>query len=243
MSFVIAKGGKPDIFVDDSDLGDNGRVSNPALAAGSADVTTFADSGVKRKVALRDIAYHFEGLFDSAAAKSHDALNDLRTNPRIVSVYLEGDGAGKPGVILNNAHAENYNAGIQVGAVIPVEADIVQDGVEELAVSLAEKATYAATTSEDGVDNGAASADGGSFVIHVFAFSATGGNARWIAHIQGSSDDGVVDPWIDVETITITAVGAQRVEFAGAVERYLRVQWELDATTGSLTAHGGAVRN
>lgn len=244
MSLLVAKGGKPDIYIHDADLGDNGRVATPQLSAQTQPSTTFNDSGVTRRVGLKDISLAYEGLFDGASQKSHAALNDLRTNRRIVSVYYEGDTLGNEGIVLNSAHAETYESPVTVGELVPLNASIMQSGAEKEVVSLYAKPSAAITATANGssVDNGASSSNGGSLIVHVFTFTASGGNAQWIAHIQESSDDGVGDAWADIDTITISAVGAQEVTWTGATERYLRVRWELDATSGSLLAQAGAHR-
>ena len=219
-------------------------MATPQLSAQTQPSTTFNDSGVKRKVGLHDISLAYEGLFDSASQKSHAALNDLRTNRRIVSVYYEGDTLGNEGIVLNSAHAETYESSITVGEIVPLNAQISQSGVEKQVVSLYAKPTAAitATTNGSSVDNGASSSAGGSLIVHVFTFTASGGNAQWIAHIQESSDDGAADAWADLATVNIGAVGGFEVTWTGATERYLRVQFELDATSGSLLAQAGAHR-
>ena len=246
MALVIAIGGKPKIFIHDADLSDNGKASTPTLSAETKDATTFADSGVKRKVGNKDISFRFEGLFDGASQKSHAALDDLRANQRIVSIYAEGDAAAKEGIVLSSAHAEQYALGISLGELVPLAASIVQDGVEGMpVVSLAARhtANITATENKAGVDNSGTSADGGTFTVHAFVFSASGGNARWQALLQESSDNGVGDPWVTIATINITAVGAQQATFAGTVEAWLRVRFVLDATSGTLQAHAGAERD
>ncbi len=242
---TIAKGGKPKIYIHSQDLSAHAKVSNVTLAAQTVDATTFADSGVKRKVGLKDHSFRLECLFDSTALKSHAALKDLLATQRIVSVYPDGDVAASEGIVLNEAHAEQYELPASVGELVPANASIVQSGVDGLpAVSLATRhtANITATEQKAGVDNGASSSAGGTLTIHVYVFSASGGNAQWNANIQESSDNGG-DAYVTIATIAISAVGASQVTWAGATEQYLRIEWELDATSGTLQAHAGAERN
>lgn len=88
-----------------------------------------------------------------------------------------------------------------------------------------------------------AGTDGGIFIVHVTAFSASGGNTQWKLHLEESSDDAVGDAFAAKSTITITAVSASRVTFSGAFERYVRLRAERDATSGSLTYQTSYVRS
>ena len=80
-------------------------------------------------------------------------------------------------------------------------------------------------------------------MVHVFTWTASGGNAQWVAHLEDSDDDGSGDAYADVDTLTFTAVGAQRGTFTGTVKRWTRVRFVLDATSGTLLAHAGIVRS
>jgi len=92
------------------------------------------------------------------------------------------------------------------------------DGID-FGVSLHAKTTETAGGNSASVDNGAATANGGVAVIHVY--SLAGGNLA--PKVQDSSNGTV---WTDLAAFTtLTAIGKQRIEVTGAVKQYLRLLW------------------
>lgn len=82
-------------------------------------------------------------------------------------------------------------------------------------------ATIAATGDQSIIDFGAAGSAGGWAVLHVRSISGTATNAAFTA--KSSADgSGFTSPTTH-GTFTVSAVGAQRLTFAGAVGRYMRL--------------------
>ena len=86
---------------------------------------------------------------------------------------------------------------------------------------LAPGTALTATTANAGVDNLVASTNG--FVAHLHVTVSDGGT--WAFDIETSSDDGDGDPYASVATFTADAsvITAERIDVAGAVERYIRL--------------------
>lgn len=106
-------------------------------------------------------------------------------------------------------------------------AEFQADNGLELGVALHDLTAETAIGDYATVDESAATSNGGVGHLHVTAF--TGTNATF--KIQHSVDDAV---WVDLIAFTqVTAVGAQRVEVAGTVNRYVRGQ--ISAATALTT--------
>ena len=77
------------------------------------------------------------------------------------------------------------------------------------------------------------------FIYHALAWSASGGNARWKINLQDSLDG---SSWADLtdSKLTLTAAGAARVSSTTQLFKpWVRIEVELDASSGSLTFIGG----
>lgn len=211
-------------------------------------VTTWADAGDKFIPGLESPVASWEGFFEDTALTGEDvAFDDLKTaaaTGRVLSFLPHGDIIERvvysSGAVLYVVHS-NVS---RIGNAVVATADININGTVDRGKSLGPKHTSAIVADTNGtiIDDGSASAAGGVLTVHVFTFTATGGNAQWIMRLQMDTVVGFGTP-TDAVTATFTAVGAQRVTFTGTFEQFVRIQFDLDATSGSLIAFASYVRN
>ena len=127
-------------------------------------------------------------------------------------------------------------------ANIRTETDPTTAGALARIKSTGTKATVTATTNGTTIDDGASSSSGAIVTIHIFAFTASGGSARWLAELHHSSDNFASDD-ADFSSNAITGTGStQTFTVAGTLNRYVRGSVTLDASSGSLTYHIGYQR-
>ena len=118
-----------------------------------------------------------------------------------------------------------------VGSLVAMSASINM-GLVTRSKSTGTKSTVTASTSGTSIDDAASSASGGDWVYHVFAFTASGGNARWQVALQDSANN---SSWADVSSVNVSAVGAAKTSITGTLRRYVRQRVVLDASSGSIT--------
>ncbi len=210
------------------------------------DKTVLGDDGMKHQRGIEDGSIAIEGYYEDTAAFGLDvALDALKadTDGEVATYWPAGDTREYLGYSAGAALLEGYEYTSRVGSLVTARANLVGNGTFDRPKSLNAKKTVTASTNETSIDDAASSSAGGIFIVHIVAFSATGGNAQWKLHLQESSDDGSGDAFAAISSITITAVGATRVTFSGAFERYVRLRAERDATSGSLTYQTSYVRS
>lgn len=206
-------------------------------------VTTLADAGAKRLPTIQDVSPSVSGLWDEATLDPE--VGALRTGSSLtlpISYWPAGLTVGAAGYAAR-VLANDYQIGSQVGSVVEFTVPMLAHGVAARIKSLiGAKTTDVANANKASIDDLAGSSNGGTFWLHVFAVTATGGNAQWIVDLEDSTDDAA---FADFATVTVAdaATGGTYVSVAGTFNRYVRVQLTLDATSGSITWHAGYERN
>ncbi len=220
--------------------------------AGLYEVTTFGDGGRKWSRGLADDKLTVNAIYTDAASGSDDVFNvDLRqrtksTGPDIISTLPAGDVIGSQGFSSPYAWAKNPTISSRVGNRVELSGGELDMGNMDYLRSLQARHTANITADENGTerDDGASSSAGGVFVVHAFVSTASGGNAQWVMRLQTETVTGMGTP-TDAATLTFTnAAGPQalRATFSGAFEQWVRIQFDLDASSGTLQAWAGYER-
>ena len=202
------------------------------------DATVFGKSGAVFHPGTETSTVSWSGLYDDTATTGSEALMSTlkgESSSSVVSFYPATDAVGKQmyssdgGWIIDNA------TDASVGSMVLMSGTINLD-VATRSKALGTKATVTASASGTAVDDSSSSSNGGSYVYHIFALSAVGGNARWNLNLEHSADN---LSWDAVASATVTAsdgIGAAKTAFTGTLNRYVRQRIVLDASSGSLTA-------
>ena len=157
----------------------------------------------------------------------------------IFSDYPDLDTVGQPGQagLLENS---NYTVQGKVAELVTVKGNFGVEGGMMQVKSLGAKATITATTTGTAIDNGASSALGGAWFIHVFAISAVGELARVLFTLQDSANNA---DWATVGTESYNLSGAVPTQafhsFTGTLREYVRLLVTKDCTTLSITYQAG----
>lgn len=241
MSITHGKDGR--VYVNGYDLSAFLRQTSVSADVDTAEVTTYANNGVKSFIAgLSSATLSASGLFDPAALGSNDVLTaalggDTAGNAdNLWLVWPQGDTRGNAGTAMN-AVGTKYSVNTPVDDVVDVQAEATSSTGTDMVRSLLALSTVTGTGAETAVDNGASSANGGA--AYVMATAATGFTTATVK-VQHSSDN---VSFADLATFTVTAANtAERATFTGTVNRYLRAN--ITAFTGTnLTLTVAAARS
>lgn len=180
----------------------------------------------------------FEGFFDDAVTATHPALKTPggATN-KLAGVAYGNNATPTTGDIAcaMPVHQSNYQVSSEIDGVVAVKASLKCVGTAlEWGTLLANLTGVSADGDTASVDNAASSADGG--VGYLFLTGVSAGDTIEVK-IQDSANNST---WADLITFTLngSAIGAERVEVAGTVDRYLQVVYDV---TGSAVSFDLAV--
>jgi len=197
------------------------------------EATVFGNAGAVFHPGTETPTLSWSGLYDDAAAGSEVIINAMKgaTSSSVMSLYQGTDAISKRVDSSGGAWVTDPVVDSSVGSLVTMSASFNLDTVER-SKSAGTKSTVTASTSGTSIDDAASSSAGGTWVYHIFAISASGGNARWQIELEHSANN---SSWSDVSSINVAAVGAARTEFSGTLNRYVRQRVVLDASSGSIT--------
>lgn len=214
--------------------GDIGSLQRISGSRSVLDVTDITQEAFERRLALKDGAIDFTAYFNPTTGRAHDVLGDLpRTDA--VSMYLHRRTLQDVPVAAMVAKQINYDPNRTQDGAISIGVSLASNGFGlEWADLLSEGIqTFTAADESASVDGGAATAFGLQAYLQVTDFVGTDVTFA----VQGSSDNGVGDPFANITGAVFTAVtaepAAERIQTArdASIERYLRV-----AATGTFTS-------
>jgi hypothetical protein len=198
------------------------------------EATTFGSAGATFHPGTETPTLSWSGLYDDGTSGSEVIVNALKgaSSESVISYYPGTDAIGKLSMASGGAWiGEDPAVDASVGSLVAMSASINM-GLVTRSKSTGTKSTVTASTSGTSIDDAASSASGGDWVYHVFAFTASGGNARWQVALQDSANN---SSWADVSSVNVSAVGAAKTSITGTLRRYVRQRVVLDASSGSIT--------
>lgn len=234
MAFTHGK--KIKVFIDKYEFTSYFREFSAPSAVDTADASTFGMDSKAFLVGEDSGTISLNGLFDSTALVSTDVFfaavigGDTKS---IVIVGVQGHALGGRAVMCK-ADTSSYNIPSSKGDVVKAEAQfIASDGVQS-GVFLSSGSSVTATGVGTGVDNGAASANGGVAYLSVPVDTRDG---TVIVKVQHSADNSTFVDLVTFTTVVAATPTSERIVVAAgtAVSRYLRVSYTVAGTTGAAT--------
>ena len=204
---------------------------------GSSETTTFGNTAKTYIVGLRDGKISAKGFFDNSSTSAVDSIfaGVLGLDDQVVTFVQDNMVIGSRAQVAQ-CDASTYAVNSPVADVVSATADFQVDGGVENGVVLAASRvmTSATTTNETGVDNTAATTNGGVAHLHVYANTWSGATT---IKVQSSPDN---TTWTDLVTftaVTASTITTQRSSVAAgsSVPRYLRATTTTAAGTGSIS--------
>ena len=230
------------LYVEGKDMsGSANALSGAGYSQAMLETTPLNTSAATRITGLADGSLSVNGYFDdSDDAPWAEDSGKLPSSDIVVLVALSS-AVGDPSVGMSAKEGE-YNVSRSSGSAISIASTFEGNGMggEFGTMLTAHDDTITSSTSGTAVDDSSSSSSGGSWYYQIIAFSAVGGNARWTANLQHSTNNST---YTDVSSAHVTAIGAARTEFTGTLNRYVKHRVVLDASSGSITFAISYVRN
>lgn len=213
------------VLFDGYDLSRYFKEAAPGTDIELLDCTTFQPPGGDKEyiTGFEDGKLSLDGYFQSDdvdEAAVDDVLNSVigSETRQVITVSPENaDTLGNRCFVID-ADTVSYKVSSPVSNLVMSSAEIQSSSGLGYGFILQALAALTTTGNGSSLDNSASSANGGAGHLHVTAVSGT--SPTLDAKIQHSTDDSV---WVDLITFAQkTAIGAERVEVTGTVNRYLR---------------------
>lgn len=232
------------VLFDGYDLSTYLRTVAPSIDIELLDATTFQAAGGDKIFVggFRDGKLSLEGFFDSDATTPEidDVFNSVLGSETKQVVTLSPEGALAVGDRCYLIDADTIRYGVQSPAtgLIQSNAEVQSSSGIGYGIILQPKASLTATGNGSTYDGAASSSRGGAGHLHVTAKSGT--SPTLDGKIQHSADGST---WADLITFAQrTAIGAERVEVTGTVNRYLRFIRTIGGTGPSFSVTVGFTR-
>jgi len=179
---------------------------------------------------LKKASLSQEGFYDDASNSSNTALSGQQGINRLLCYGIQGNVIGQHFIGYSGAMQVNYSRIAARGEIHRANASYEGSGEVEEGLILHHHVARTADgdTEDTPVDNGAASADGGSAYLQVSALTLDGYD-NIVIKIRQSADGEV---WEDLTSFTAITVAPakERKVLTGAVKQYLAVSWAFTGT-------------
>jgi hypothetical protein len=209
-----------------------------AASVETAETTTFGATGNSKTyvTGLNDATVTTSGLFDGATGAIDETIGTILSSDADVNFTIAQDGGMTLGArcVSGQAIETKYDITSPVSDVVSLSCDFQVDAEASRAVILAPLSTVSATGTSTSVDNGAATSNGGTAVLHVPANTRNGTIG---VKIQHSSDNSTFVDLVTFTTVSTATTTSERIVVAVAttVNRYLRMSYTVAGSTGSAT--------
>ena len=236
------------VLFDKYDLSQYFNSAITSAMANPVETTTFGSANKTYAMGQKDGTVSFEGLWSGVLDTSgsdavlHAAIGS--TTKKIITVASEGATLGRRATLINTDET-SYEIKAAVADMVTITAQAQASGTVgglDGGVLLAASQTVSSTTANTGVDNTAASINGGVAHLHVTANTRNGAAT---IKIQQSSNNST---WTDLVVFTATTAStltSERIEVAAgtSVARYVRANISaITGSTGSVTLTVGFAR-
>jgi len=195
----------------------------------SHDTTVFGQGSKTYLPGLKDGTLSLDGLWDGASGAIDEKANTMlgSASGQLITVAPAGFAVGNRCDLLASRFT-SYNVSDPVGDLVSIALDCQADGGIDGGVCLNDLATaVVAAGNGSNVDNGAATTNGYSAILHVVSFTGTTATIKAQHSTDGST-------FSDLATFTAaTAATSERKTGTGTVNRYLR--YNIAGTFTSIT--------
>jgi hypothetical protein len=211
------------VFINEFDVSNYLNQFSTTNTAPELNSTTFQDTAETFVPGFKSGSVNLEGFFShdeinaNTANDVFEAIYTASTNP-VITIAPEGGSTFGYRALLQNAVETKHDVSSVINQLVMAKASA--RGEVNGGVLLAEKASRTTTGNGTGVDNTAASTNGGVGHLHVFSKSGTSPTLDVI--IQHSTDN---ITYADLITFTqATTATSQRSAVTGTINRYTRAK-------------------
>lgn len=226
------------VLIKEFDLSSYFNDATTSASVETAETTTYGvANGSKTYVTgHNDGTVSLSGLFEGAAGGVDQVLTSVIGSSTDVNFTIANDGGMAVGrrCTIGQSIETSYEVNSPVADVVSVSAELQPDGGIQRGVILAPLSVVSATGNGTSVDNGAATTNGGTAMLHVPANTR---NGNITIKVQHSADNST---WADLTTFAVvssTVKTSERLVVASGttVNRYLRASYTVAGSSGSAT--------
>jgi hypothetical protein len=187
------------------------------------DVTAFSDAVHTFVPGKRNIALEHAGYMNASTARSHPVLRGVNVQG-VVSILVGQNAdpvAGDP-IFSLDVRQGKYSNLPEIGKYVPFGAAFATIGnLGGWGVALAVPVTFTNTINGSGVDNSAASSNGGAAYLHVLQAAASD---TYTIVVEGSATGAFSGEQSTLATFSLNAsvIGSERQAISGTIPRYVR---------------------
>jgi hypothetical protein len=222
------------VFVDEFDFSSYFNDVSASTMVETAETSTFGSDAKEYIPGLKDGTVSLSGMFEGTEDVGTDdyfsAVLGAATKQKVI-VASEGHGLGGRAVMLES-DATSYEVSGAIADVVQASAEFQSSEGVEHGVILSSGAAVSSTGNGTGVDNGAATTNGGVGYLSV-PVNTRNGNVT--VKIAASADNSTFADLITFTVVSSATKTSERVEVTGTVARYLRVSYTVAGSTGSAT--------
>jgi len=230
---TFAHGKNVNVFVNEYDFSTYFNDVSATTSVETAEVSAFGSNAKEYIVGLLDGTVSLSGMFDGTATGTDVVFSTVlgSTTKQNVIVAPSGHSNGASAIVLE-ADDTSYEVSGAVADVVQTSVEFQSsDGVEHGKI-LSSGAAISATGNGTSVDNAAASTNGG---VGFLSVPTNTRNGNITVKVQQSADNSTFTDLITFTVVTSTQKTFERVEVAGTVARYLRVNYTVAGSTGTAT--------
>ena len=222
------------VFVDEFDFSSYFNDVSASTTVETAETTSFGSDAKEYITGLIDGTVSLSGMFEGTENVGTDDYFETVLGGEAkqkVIVATEGHGLGSRAVMLES-DATSYEVSGAIADVVQASAEFQSSEGVEHGVILSSGAAISATGNGTGVDNGAATTNGGVGYLSV-PVNTRNGNVT--VKIAASADNSTFADLVTFTVVSSATKTSERVEVTGTVARYLRVSYTVAGSTGSAT--------
>lgn len=204
-------------------------------ATQTVDITTMGSDDRTYIAGQGSGSVSFNGVWDGGAAAADAILDAAVGADAVVTVGIGGTATLGGYAILLQALEAGYQIRSTVNDAVRITVNATANtGIRVAGRIVQEVETVTGTFNGTSVDDTAGSSLGGVGHLHVFSIGDPGSGLSGTFKIQDSPNN---SDWADLVTFSaVTAAGAQRIEVAGTVDRYLRFICSADSFDQAVVA-------
>ena len=222
------------VFVDEFDFSSYFNDVSASTMVETAETSTFGSDAKEYITGLVDGTVSLSGMFEATASVGTDDYFETvlggDTKQKVI-VAPEGHALGSRAVMLES-DATSYEVSGAIADVVQASAEFQSSEGVEHGVILSSGSAVSETGNGTGVDNGAATTNGG---VGYLSVPVNTRNGDVTVKIQASADNSTFADLITFTAVSTATTTSERVEVTGTVARYLRVSYTVAGATGSAT--------
>lgn len=233
---TFSHGKSVNVFLNEFDFSTFFSDVSASTSVDTAETSAFGTSAKTYLVGHRDGTVSVSGMFEGTASTGTDDFfaTALASSTKVKVLVAPQGNINGAGAIMLIADDTSYEVSGAIADIVQASAEFQSTDAVEHGRILSSGSTVSATGNGTGVDNGAATTNGGAGFLSV---PVNNRNGTIGVKIQHSADNITFADLVSFTTVTTAQKTSERVEVVSGttVNQYLRVVFTVAGSTGSAT--------